>query len=1368
MEFSGERFVPLLGGSIALEHWHRYLFAKELVKGKRVLDIACGEGYGSFMMSEVAMSVIGVDIDPQAINHACSHYQRDNLKFMQGDCTKIPLQDGCIDYVVSYETLEHHDKHEEMLREIKRVLAPDGILVISTPDRYEYSDRHGFHNEFHVKELYPDEFEILIGSYFSNQAMLGQRVVYGSAIYGASNSPMLVHDVRDKNSNPTTGLPKAVYMLTVASDCELPELSNSMLEEPYLESEVVKQLTSLVEQERLTATNEFKRLNQENKRLIDELAFSAKRGEQLAELVEQERQTATAEYEKLNREISRLVQVTNSLPYKLVRRLAFFWGREGESIGALRKLLILILRKVYHVMPGSTIVRNRAKGWLYRRFPKVFSETLSYKLWQSQVYQSPSKAGAIESPHGVGDGFEMVWPENPVVSIVIPIYGKIEYTYRCLLSLWSHKSQYSFEVIIVDDCSPDNSVEVLELIKGIHVVRNETNQGFIRSCNRGVSEARGSLLVMLNNDTVVHSGWLDELVATFNAIPKAGLVGSKLVYPDGCLQEAGGIIWSDGSGWNYGRLQPPNAPEYNYLRDVDYCSGASLMIPKALYDELGGFDEHYAPAYGEDSDLAFRVRQAGYRVLYQPLSQLVHFEGITSGASTESGVKSYQVDNARKLFERWQQELKTHGTPGVEPDLAKDRNILGRALVLDHCTPTPDQDAGSITALNIMAILQGLGFKVTFAPEDNFLFMGSYTAAMQRVGIECLYTPYVNSLEQHLRECGDCYDIVLVFRLLATERNLGVIRKYCPNAKVIFHTSDLHFLRERREAELYNSLSMKRQAEKTLERELRLVSSVDATVVHSSEEKRLLDAELKNMGVDNKVFEFGWAISLPGTSVPFEERRGMVFVGGFQHQPNVDAVVYFVRDVFPLIRERMPDAVFRIVGSKAPAAITELEGDGVELIGYVEDLQQVMDRCRLSVVPLRYGAGIKGKIGTSLSYGLPCVSTTVGAEGMGLVYGDGVLVADDPVAIADAVVRMHEDVELWTASSLGGMDFVHRNYSLESGINTVSGIFQAIGIPESRMHKRELNLMPTMMTSTTQLKYVADMLDDPHEVTGTIDTKEHFDDWVNDVVQSDCKAREFAIAKAHYQDESYKLSGFCRVCDSSVDFLVDRRCGASEQDGVWIPNWRERLVCTHCGLNNRQRMIAYAARASVAARRDRRPDVYLMEQVTSIYHWMTTSVCWANCTGSEYLGHEISSGTVIKGIRHEDVEHLSFADGSFDLILSNDVLEHVVNPVKALKEAYRILRPQGELLMTVPFHLGLEESVRRAEIVDGKLVHLLPEVYHGNPVSDEGSLVFTDFGWDFLEQIRATGFSRAELRFCWSEVYGHLGVGQHYIYAVRD
>jgi len=231
LEFTGERFVPEIEGNVALEHLHRYLIARELASGKVVLDVACGEGYGSAMLAEVGSRVVGVDISAETVAHARRRYTIENLEFYEGRADAVPLSEGSVDLVVSFETIEHHDQHTNMMAEIRRVLRPGGLLIMSSPDKHEYSDVPAYSNPFHVKELYLEEFESLLGRHFQNVAISGQRICYGSVVASDRLNGVFSSFVeQDCTFTRKAGIPRPIYFVAVASDAPLPTLGTSFYE----------------------------------------------------------------------------------------------------------------------------------------------------------------------------------------------------------------------------------------------------------------------------------------------------------------------------------------------------------------------------------------------------------------------------------------------------------------------------------------------------------------------------------------------------------------------------------------------------------------------------------------------------------------------------------------------------------------------------------------------------------------------------------------------------------------------------------------------------------------------------------------------------------------------------------------------------------------------------------------------------------------------------------------------------------------------------------------------------------------------------------------------------------------------------------
>jgi GT2 family glycosyltransferase len=601
--------------------------------------------------------------------------------------------------------------------------------------------------------------------------------------------------------------------------------------------------------------------------------------------------------------------------------------------------------------------------------------------------------------------------QSPRVSIIVPVYNAWAYTRQCLYSILQHTEGLAYEVIVADDVSTDETVNIDCHVENVRVIRPAANLGFLKNCNQAALQARGEFIVFLNNDTQVQPKWLEKLTALIDRDPQAGLVGSKLIYPDGRLQEAGGIVWRDASGWNYGRMDDPAKPEYNYVKPVDYISGAAIMIRTSIWREIGGFDERYAPAYYEDTDLAFAVRERGYQVMYQPASVVVHFEGVSNGTDVASGAKRYQKVNQQKFHEKWQHVLTAGQFLPVENlFLARDRSQGRKTIVVvDHYVPHFDRDAGGRCTYTYIKLLLRQGLRVIFV-GDNYFPHQPYTAELEQLGVEVLYGPeHQDHFGDWLQKYGKYIDYAYLNRPHIAVKYIGLFRCFT-NAKVIYFGHDLHFLREMRQYELEKNPALLDAANRSKEQEMKLFQQADVVHVVGAYEERYLRQLLPEKPIRNIPLYVYTDEELDREPRSCADTAGLLFVGGFGHHPNADGILWFVQEVWPAVLAATPQVQLTIVGSNPPPAILALASSRITVTGYVSDaeLADLYRQCRIAVVPLRFGAGVKGKVVEAVFYRAPVVTTPIGAEGLP-EPAELLTVAETATAFAEAVVSLYRD-----------------------------------------------------------------------------------------------------------------------------------------------------------------------------------------------------------------------------------------------------------------------------------------------------------------------------------------------------------------------
>ena len=759
LEWTGERYVPWMeGAEIGYEHLHRYAFATQFVRNKRVLDLASGEGYGSHLLAKTAKQVVGIDIDEQTVRHAKNKYILPHLDFKAGSILDVPIEgNGVFDVIVCFEALEHVDDHHKLLSEAKRLLTSNGLFLVSTPNKMLYTDEPQFNNPFHVHELYFDEFKALLENYFRQVKFLGQRIHCTSNMWPIfpEKETHPSEFVVERTPKEFTFVPPekraAIYFIAVASNAAKPidghlsflvDISNDLIrarERAIASAEAqrdnLKATLSALERQLSALEGQnanFQATTQAQQRLIVQKQEQLLKLNELLKQKEQRLSDLSQELEKTRNHYARDVAWLQSVVADKENRIAGL-STQAAALNAIYvshawKAVTFYYRLRDKLLPEDTFRRNVVKG-IFRSAVAFRSALKSRKALPASTASTPANSDQPAAHEAQAENTNQ--PEEPApedqpqqarkrpsakpnglmhedenhyqalsdrisalrkarrlqltppalnsvsetefessaqslnfqvhseiqVSIIIPVLNNLKFTLECLISVMRHSSGVPYEVIVVDDASMDRTEEILSCIPNLVYARNQKNLGFVRACNRGADIAKGRYLLFLNNDTQVTGNWLAPLLDTFNKYEHVGAVGPKILFPDGRLQEAGALVNRDGTSRLIGLSDDPDLPRYNYVREVMYCSGACLFVEATTFRELGGFDEALAPGYCEDWDLAFRLRERGLRVMYNPKSVIVHHLSVTSDGVAQDFKISCVVRNQQKLSERWQRAI---------------------------------------------------------------------------------------------------------------------------------------------------------------------------------------------------------------------------------------------------------------------------------------------------------------------------------------------------------------------------------------------------------------------------------------------------------------------------------------------------------------------------------------------------------------------------------------------------------------------------------------------------------------------------------------------------------------------------------------
>lgn len=691
------------------------------------------------------------------------------------------------------------------------------------------------------------------------------------------------------------------------------------------------------------------------------------------------------------------------------------------------------------------------------------------------------------------------------VAVAIPTYNGWDWTSKCIESIRKTRDQSYCDIWVIDDASTDGTSERLaDRYPEVRIIKNSENLGFLKSCNNAFLQLQNyEWVFLLNNDTEVNEGFLLEALHLAAKKPSAALIGSKLVYPDGSLQEAGAFFWKSGNAWNFGRNADPSRMEFNIDRQVDYCSGAAILLRTSSLFEVGLFSEEFLPAYFEDSDLAFKLRDAGFETWYAHRSVVTHYEGKSHGTSTASGIKKYQIENSIKFSSKWASvlthhspeaagyildaafrlspELRPRGTfvyfegisirvPGMKSKFierlvsfySENKDQTPKSLLFPHSSflkkqsifhqakleeselteelipkdsilfiesniPAPDTNAGDLSTFSYIKLLVKMGQRVTFMPVMPFV-KNKYSDALEDMGVR-VFRP-TSGFDSWISKNAENIKKVWIARPDFAKRIIQSITA-SSDIKIFYYTQDLHFLRTFRHAVQTKNPLRLAFAVHLWFKERWIFNHVSKVLSVSPVETRVIKRFFRHTEIETlQPFFFAQNEIVSRKSNDFSRKTSLVFLGGYSHTPNVDAVKYLVAEVMPKVWQARSDVNLIVAGFGPPPEILNLASLRVHVVGQVESLERLFGESRAMVAPLRYGAGVKGKVIEAMRLGLPVIGTKIAFEAIPVQDGISALFGETPTELAGQILKLLESDSLAESLSQNAASVISNNYSI--------------------------------------------------------------------------------------------------------------------------------------------------------------------------------------------------------------------------------------------------------------------------------------------------------------------------------------------------